>query len=711
MKRHSSWLPVLLLGIIIIAAGYLRLGNLDHATMGSDRMEFYKTARSGISPWALMTNSADYLASMAPFWFAAHNLFLQAFRLEADFANVRMVDAITGILVVLAMYGVGTRIGGRWFGLLAAVFTALHPFSVLMSRECYFYVPVVLGCVLSLWSIVMLADYREDRVSPGPGFLLLAWGGFILTTYTTHASWVFAAIAGILLYWYVIQHAIKGRMSWTKVGCLSAGFAVLGLPLLFNKTWGATAALSMFAGDAAEYWGNVFGKKIMPEQILDYLAVFKGYLFGSGWVRGSLNVLVLALAGWNVSYCWKSERGVRAFSVLAAAVFISVLAAHARSVHMVNSRHFASLLPFFVVLVCLGCRQLVTLIRARILHVNRFDSLVWMFCMVGVSACFLQPALWAMNLDGDPPYRRISQWVDGNLAEGTVVLCDRWFAPWNEFQVNSAKHVFYTFTIPNEPPEVYLANRWRDSAMAFLRNNPFAAYYDGKQYWTRIGPWVEPYAQFSQKQEFVDHANQRLATIGLAYHGPLRPGISGLTPVSAIYYNTDADVIDRARREGRKTLRGFGEGWRYLKPWQPMQGWPEQLMQALWIQAGMYADGGKTVASLADLQKMPQQQAVQYLNQGRWTDYRIPGERSPLRLFNLTETELQATLTVTGIALSGNVRCMIGDQAVVFPQTLLVERRVPITLKPGENEVVVSLPANQFMLVHDVRVNPADGAP
>jgi len=36
---------------------------------------------------------------------------------------------------------------------------------------------------------------------------------------------------------------------------------------------------------------------------------------------------------------------------------------------------------------------------------------------------------------------------------------------------------------------------------------------------------------------------------------------------------------------------------------------------------------------------------------------------------------------------------------------------VPLTLKPGENEVAVSLPANQLMLVYDVRLNSAEGSP
>jgi len=241
-----------------------------------------------------------------------------------------------------------------------------------------------------------------------------------------------------------------------------------------------------------------------------------------------------------------------------------------------------------------------------------------------------------------------------------------------------------------------------------LKANPFAAFFESKQYWDDFGAWVAPWANFAQKKEFVDEPNLCLTRIGLAYRGWQQIDTPRDKMTITIYYNTDEDVIARAKAAGNRVLRGYGEGWRYLKPWQPMQGWPEPLMQALWIQAGLYTEGGKTVASLADLQKIPQQQVNRYLNQGRWADYRIPGSRSPLRLFNLTEREMSATLSITAIALSGNVRCMIGDKTAVFPQTLMTARHIPVTLKPGENQVVVAMPMNNFLLVHDVRLTAAD---
>ncbi|MDD2235644.1 MAG: glycosyltransferase family 39 protein, partial [Kiritimatiellae bacterium] len=156
MRIHKSATVGLLL-ILAVAAG-LRFYDLDRASMGSDVMEFYKIAQAGIPPGELLRNGANYIPGVSPVWFAAHNAFLQFFRLKATFGEVRLLDALAGWLTVLAIFGLGSRLGGRAFGLLAAFCLALHPIPIQMSRECYFYAPVMLGCVLMLWGLLILVD-------------------------------------------------------------------------------------------------------------------------------------------------------------------------------------------------------------------------------------------------------------------------------------------------------------------------------------------------------------------------------------------------------------------------------------------------------------------------------------------------------------------------------------------------------------------------
>ena len=156
MNIGKSTTGVLML--ILVAAAALRFYDLGSASMGSDVMEFYKISQNGVTPGELLRNSQQSMPGVSPVWFAAHNAFLQLFRLDVTFGNVRLPDAIAGFLTVWALFGLGSRLGGRVFGLLVALFAAVHPIPVKLSRECYFYAPVTLGCVLMIWGLVRMID-------------------------------------------------------------------------------------------------------------------------------------------------------------------------------------------------------------------------------------------------------------------------------------------------------------------------------------------------------------------------------------------------------------------------------------------------------------------------------------------------------------------------------------------------------------------------
>jgi hypothetical protein len=267
------------------------------------------------------------------------------------------------------------------------------------------------------------------------------------------------------------------------------------------------------------------------------------------------------------------------------------------------------------------------------------------------------------------PYAAVSAWADATLPPGTLVLTERSSAANNEFREYAPKHVKFVSTVPNPTAEQYHHLNFRKQTERFFDNYPSSALYLERHLWSHdeVGPWPGVLERFARHHSMTNWALMQLSRVGFDCKDDLSMRDDQDYFVTSIYYNLPEDLVDRARQDGLALLRLYGEGWRYVKPRQPMQGWPEQLMQMLWLQAGMYADGGKTVTSLAELEKVPQQQANQYLNKGRWADYRIPGAKSPLRLFNLTDSDLEATLTITGIALSGNVRCMIGDQLKLFP--------------------------------------------
>ncbi len=696
MNMGKSTTGVLML--ILAVAAVLRFYDLGSASMGSDVMEFYKISQNGVAPGELLRNSQQYMPGVSPVWFAAHNAFLQLFRLDVTFGNVRLPDAIAGWLTVWALFGLGSRLGGRMFGLLVALFAAVHPITVQMSRECYFYAPVTLGCVLMIWGLVRMIDCLQRKESPGAAFYALTYSGYVLTTYLTSASWVFTLVVGVTLYAVLLPWAVRRQNSWAGIGLLTAGFVVLSLPLLISE-WGLQTALYQFAGEGAAHWGEVFGEKKLGGTVADFLNVVQGFMFGRGWIRSSLNGLLPAAAVWLVAASWRKNQVYRVLTYFFAATFVLLFAVHAKSVHLVASRHFAPLIPFFVLIACLGLWQVAEAAARRVSALRGRTMWTQVACFVLLVLLFARPACWAVHVEAGYPWKQVSSWADQHLPPQTLVLCDRWFTPWNELAINPSTNAVYTFTVPNEPPNVYMESRWRETALQFLRDHPSAAFFDQKQYWGRIGPWEEPHRLFSQKEVFTDDANTRLERIGLAYRIPssdIRKEWRSMT----LYYNTPEDVVERARQAGASALAGFGTGWQYLKPWRPLPGWSEQLLQTLWVQAGAYSMRGQGFSNLAEINRHPQTELMNFLNAGRWADYQAAGEQASLRIYNLTAEPRRAELRVTGISLTGPIHLKIGETGASFPATLLVTRTFPISLNPGENTMTVPVPSGQFFLVN-----------
>ncbi len=702
IRSRNCQIALALIAISVVG-GYLRIADLGSLSMGIDVMEFYKIAKAGTSPSELMRNIDAHWGGVPPFWVAAHNGFLQALRLDVDFGNVRLLDAITGLISVWVVFGCGVFIGGRMVGLLASFFVALHPIHIQMSRECYFYVPLVLGGILMLWAIMRLIDDLERKESPGVAFFALASTGLFLLTNVHSSSWISAGLSGIALYAILLPPTLKRLITWRTVCVLTVFLLVIGVPVFVSRG-GFMGVYSMIAGEGAKQWGTVFGQQKGGVFSGEYLVILNGYLFGAGWIRGTLNLLILLASGWRCVSLWKQERKVRVFVFLFGATFAALLYIHAKSVFPRESRHLATLLPFAAIIVATGFQQLANFARKRLGFARYVEPTVWTVCFTIVALAFCLPTLWAMRAEGGLPWRQVSSWVDAEMPRNSVVLCDRWLTPWNELRVNPATNVCYTFTVPNEPVSAYMDNKWRETAIRFLRENPFSAYLDRKQYRDRLGSWEAPYALFSRKHVFVDEATLKLSRIGLAYRARQELDTPRESLETTLYYNTEEDVIERAKKEGRNTLFAYGATWKYLKPWQPIQGWPEQLMQLLWMQAGMFEDGGTLLNSLKDLQHVPQQQANHYINQGRWADYRVASAASRLRLFNLTDHTLIARLEITAIALSGNVHSRIGTNDLFFPQTLLSKREASVELKPGENVIPLAVTRNQLLLVRDVQM-------
>ncbi len=679
--------------VLLLSAGILRFWQLGDAPFPADEMEFFKLAKRNASITELWRN---------PPWLnqiplnETFTLLLVKMGMPATPFGTRLPFAIMGLLALFFMW----RFAIRYFGTRAAtcvlILAIFNPYQLYYARTAYHYAGATCwsaAMILSLWGV---KERLDEKRCPSIWQMFLWLGCAILACHMHMSVWIVAGLQGGLMLGFglIALRQTKPERNRFVLLTLISGIA---LALLMSR-W-IYRAIRMVL-DAVEQ----IGSPVLPE----LTRLFPAYFAGENRLAILLLLVVAAIAVVAFVLAIRQKTafaGLGWFVVVHIAALMLYVGFAGGGVAKIT--YFSAIWPLFIGFLGIGLWQGVEALSKG----RQWLQYGALSLILGAYAGLTLPAVWAIvRLEGKPlATHKINAWMLENLPAGTPVFVDHWLHPWNQLAIHNQSNINYTFTVPDEPLVNYRGMNWRATVPTFFDKYPAAALLEvaRDRYIETVGPWSFPAQHFSR---MVSITNVPAMTLRKYKVFPKLDYAAANTNqvVTRIFYNTPADLVDAARKDARPTLRIYGEGWRYLKPWQPMPGWPEPLMQALWVQAGMYADGGKMLASLDGMQKMPQQQAMQYLNQGRWADYRIPGARSTLRLFNLTDVDLEATLTVTGIALSGNVRCMIGSDVFAFPQTLMVERNVPLTLKPGENEVVVSLPMNQFMLVHDVRLSTSD---
>jgi hypothetical protein len=251
------------------------------------------------------------------------------------------------------------------------------------------------------------------------------------------------------------------------------------------------------------------------------------------------------------------------------------------------------------------------------------------------------PAHLSASMTGRPaPYLQIVEWADATLPPGTPVLCDRYFDPWNEYKVNAPTSVVFMATIPNEPLERYQQAGWRDSAIAFFRDNPDAAFYETKMFWNKLGPWDWPHSFFVQKQTFVDDSFLELSRLGLNYRAVSSSYPREWLP-KTIYYNAPEDLARAAQKAGKRAFAVFGENWQYMK--------------------------------VRD-----------------FSDWRVMRDSATVTIMNVTGENLVAHLKIVGLAPQQAKQVRVGDRAVTFPANKPIDAGIgPFELQPGRN--VISL--------------------
>lgn len=267
-----------LLGFTTALAAVLRFAILDQESLWFD--EAFSVSVAQWNPLHVIFNLTQIgLRSTDRNLF--HLLLHYAQLLSHSEYAIRGVSALSGVLTVLAVYGLGARLFGRQVGLLAALLMALSPMHLWYSREARGYALLTLLGVLAAY--FMLRALADNKARSWLVYGLLAAGGVY-----THSFGVLVVGA---LNVFVVLWLLRRRLPRpATAGWLVAQVLLLAALLPF---------LSEFLGQPSSGWGAWIGDKYGVPALKDLVTTVGVFSYstaydGNRWLR-LLGLLVFAV--------------------------------------------------------------------------------------------------------------------------------------------------------------------------------------------------------------------------------------------------------------------------------------------------------------------------------------------------------------------------------------------------------------------------------
>ncbi|MDO9540731.1 MAG: glycosyltransferase family 39 protein [Kiritimatiellia bacterium] len=701
-------IELVLLIIVICLAAFFRLYQLGEPAFRADTMIFMDMARQPIGPGEVLakwnTTLGMHNTGQFPFAVAWTKLVLNITGAQPTPFMVRLPSALWGILAVLAIYGCGRVLAGNAFALFLAALFALNPFHIGISREAYFYPPLVCGSALLLWSIVLQLKADRDRDLLSGVFYVLLASGFFLTTYSQPSSWSFAFMAVLIILWFQVKNGLQSRRIPRSLLWVVLILVLIGIPLLFAD-WAVPQILSMSTPAHKEYVNRIFGINRAPILFLLARTLFS-FCWGMTLPRILFTIVVLLLGLAATIRLWRRSLVMPVILILLAGGLVLYVSARYLLVSAVSSRYLLAFLPLYLIWLALGLwfaadilcafgkfNRRVTPADAE-LHTKRnlsksgchshengnpeqekirdwipacagmtgtiwdgkFQRWIVTAVSVGIMIIALGLNIWpawlATQLTGKPiPYWDIVRWCDKSLPPRSLVLVERWLDPWNELRVHNSTNVFFTFPVPSEPPDVFAQVNWPLAARQFMEKFPDAAYLEFSKS-TRERNGLITNWSFAKSVSFTNEAAIKLARLGLAHREEFfDPQTNRL--IVTVFYNTREDAIAHARNAGKQYLTLYGPEWGYVKLWQQLRD---------------------------------------------FRDWRILENQASLDIYNLTSSTNRVTLKIRGMAMNGMKRVEVFGEYHDLSRSKRDFRHLQmdewilkdVLLRPGLNKVVFS---------------------
>lgn len=220
--RRLSGLPASVqLAPILVIAAVVRVWQLNRIGFNSDEAVYAGQAAS----------LANY-GPLEPYFptFRAHPLMFQTllsfgFRLGFEELFARVVSAVFGVATVYLVSLTGSALYGRRVGLVAALFIALMPYHVLVTRQVLLDGPMVFFATLSLYLVIRFAQSQRRP------WLVAAGAAMGLTFLSKETSIV---LLGSLHAFFALTPAIRVQLRDLAASAAAMGAVVLAFPLAIS---------------------------------------------------------------------------------------------------------------------------------------------------------------------------------------------------------------------------------------------------------------------------------------------------------------------------------------------------------------------------------------------------------------------------------------------------------------------------------------------
>ncbi len=556
-----SWFA---LAAIIAVGAFFRFHDLGECAFRGDTILLWNMALRKVPPGLLLTQwfEVSGAAGQMPMPAFLMQLFLDLCGWPLTAFWVRVPFAFFGVLAIPAAFFGGRKLFGTTFGLVLAALLAVNSFHIATARESYFYSTLLFGYFLYFWSGAAITERLIAGEALRKGDLAILAAAIFFSAYSQITGLLICAAAGLLFFGLLFRRQRKLPVFKKNLTRLIVVHAILFAPVVV-ASWGLRPLLAQIGANRER------GAEVVA---MSGYNLFRGVTealeqFSWGWTGPRVALLVVVCVAAILAFIRNREwRGLWLLYFIVAEIVLFSISRTASGANY-EARYMSGFFPFFLAALAYGLLCFPKAVASG--GVER--GLATGFVALGLGACLYPAYLQTQSTGAPAPYYDLIRWTDSTLPKGTPILVDRWFEPWNEIKAHPTTNVFFTFTIPNEPPETYIKYHWRDTAKQFFERYPDAVYLEvAKSYWQvpGIGSWEWPRQYFARHVGITNEAGLKLRDLGLANRGDFYAADTNRV-VLEIFYNTPEDVMAKARASGRPVIALYGGGWGYIKPnWQ-----------------------------------------------------------------------------------------------------------------------------------------------